>query len=115
MKQKFAFVVLFSLLSVVAFPLVVAGAPEAPVNVPRDAVGTAAGLIAIIENIVNWVFAFMIALSVIFILIAGFQFITGGAKGAEEGREKLIWAIVGIIIAVLAKSIPAAIGFIVKV
>ena len=111
MKQKFVFVVLFSLLAVLILPLAV-GAAE-PTNPLPPPVGSGEVLIQRIDTVINWVFAFMMVLAVLFILIAAFQFVTGGAKGAEEGREKLIWAIVGIIIALLAKSFPAVLKIIV--
>lgn len=65
------------------------------------------GLIALVDTVTNWVFAIFVVLSIIFVLLAAFQFVTGGgdAKKVEEARQKLIWASVGIIIALLAKGL----------
>ena len=68
-------------------------------------------VLLIIKNISNWVFAFMMALSVIFILMAAFEFIANGGEPAKvnEARQRLIWAAVGIVIALLANSFPTVI------
>lgn len=73
-------------------------------------------VLVIIKNITNWVFAFMMVLSVLFILVAAFEFITNGGEPAKinEARWKLIWAAVGIVIAVLANSFPSVIQQILK-
>lgn len=111
MKQKFASFILLSLLSVVVLPAVASAAIGDPL--PGE-VGSPIALLQKIDNIINWVFALMMVLAVVFILMAAFAFVTGGPKGAEEAREKLIWAIVGIVIAVLARSIPAVLKMIIQ-
>lgn len=61
-----------------------------------------------IETIVNWVFTILLITSVFMILIAAFQFVTSGDNpdGITKARSRLIWAIVGIALALFAKSIP---------
>ena len=59
-------------------------------------------LITRIGTIGNWIFAFFLALSIIYIVIAAFQFVTGGPEGVSEARQKLIYAAIGIGIALLA-------------
>lgn len=68
---------------------------------------TGASLLTLVDTATNWVFAIFVILSIIFVLLAAFQFVTGGgdAKKIEEARQKLIWAAVGIIIALLAKGL----------
>ena len=68
---------------------------------------TGLALLDLVDVTTNWVFAIFVVLSIIFVLLAAFQFVTGGgdAKKIEEARQKLIWAAVGIIIALLAKGI----------
>ncbi|MDO8470523.1 MAG: hypothetical protein Q7S63_00935 [bacterium] len=60
----------------------------------------------IVNNVVNWVFAFIMLLSIMFVIMAAFEFVTGGPEGAKEGRQKLIWAAVGIGFAILARAFP---------
>src|SRR3989338_847705 len=66
-------------------------------------------LIARIGTITNWVFAVFVAISVIFIVLAAFQFVTAGGKPEEVSmaRQKLIYAVIGIAIALLARALPA--------
>jgi hypothetical protein len=72
-------------------------------------------LLALVDVATNWVFAIFIVLAIIFVLLAAFQFVTGGgdAKKIEEARSKLIWAAVGVIVALLAKGIVPVIKAIV--
>ena len=72
---------------------------------------TGAGLIALIENLINWFFVGFLLLAVVFILLAAWQFISSKAEpqAVSEAKNKLLWAVVAIIAAVFAKGIPAAI------
>jgi len=70
---------------------------------------TSAALLAKIAAVANWVFVILLVLSVFMILIAAFQFVTGGPEGVGEARQKLIWAVVGIVLAFLARAIPAVV------
>lgn len=64
-------------------------------------------LLSIVDIATNWVFAIFTVLTVIFILLAAFQFITGGGDEAKisEARQKLIWASVGIAVALASKGL----------
>ena len=71
--------------------------------------GSGAALLDRIDVITNWVFAVFVAISVIFIVLAAFQFVTAGGKPEEVNmaRQKLIYAVIGIAIALLARALPA--------
>ena len=62
-----------------------------------------------VSTAADWVFTVLLVLSVFAILMAAFQFVTGGPEGVSEARQKLIWAVVGIGLALLAKGIPTVI------
>jgi hypothetical protein len=64
-------------------------------------------LLDLVDVATNWVFAIFVVLSIIFVLLAAFQFVTAGGEATKvgEARQKLIWASVGIIIALLAKGL----------
>ncbi|MDO8470522.1 MAG: pilin [bacterium] len=68
----------------------------------------------IVDNIVNWVFVFVMLLSVVFVILAGFQFVTGGPEGAKEARERLMWAAIGIGVAILARAFPNVIRMLIS-
>ncbi len=64
-------------------------------------------LLDLVDVVTNWVFAIFTVLTIIFVLLAAFQFVTAGGDAAKvgEARQKLIWASVGIIIALASKGI----------
>ena len=72
-------------------------------------------IIARIQVISNWVFAIFLAISLIYILLAAFQFVTAGGQPdkVSEARQKLIYAAIGIAIALIAAGFPAIIRTIV--
>tara|TARA_Y100000310_G_scaffold311535_1_gene357873 strand:+ start:112 stop:483 length:372 start_codon:yes stop_codon:yes gene_type:complete len=76
-------------------------------NVPT----TGATLITRIQLIANWVFGIFLAISLIFIIVGAFQFVTAGGDPAKvsEARQKLMYAVIGIAIGLLVLGIPAII------
>ena len=61
-----------------------------------------------IYTITDWIFLIVIALAVIFIILAAINFITAGGspEKAATARQMLIYAAIGIIVALLAKALP---------
>lgn len=59
-----------------------------------------------------WVFNVMftgaVIVTVIFVLLAGLQYITGGGDPGKvkEAHQKLLWAAIGFAVALIAKSVP---------
>lgn len=83
-------------------------APRSASSLPgTEPAATGEELLAIIDTVTNWIFAIFVVLSIIFVLLAAFQFVTAGGQAEKvgEARQKLIWAAVGIIIALLAKGL----------
>lgn len=78
---------------------------------------TGAELLLLFDNITDWIFVVLLVAATIFIVLAAFQFITqGGDPGAvTQARTKLLWAAVGIVVAVMAKGIPIVIRNIVGI
>ena len=74
-------------------------------------------LLNTIYNITDWAFVILMAIAVIFVIIGGFMFMT--AAGAPEkttaARNYILYAVVGIIVALLAKAIPPIVKMIVGV
>src|SRR3989344_4407737 len=65
-------------------------------------------LLKVVDQVINLVFTGLIVFAIIYIILAAFQFITAGGDPAAviQARSKLIYAAVGIIIALLARAIP---------
>ncbi|MBI2123768.1 MAG: hypothetical protein HYU04_00815 [Candidatus Wildermuthbacteria bacterium] len=67
---------------------------------------TGAQLLEIIDAVTNWIFAGFVALTVIMVLLAAVQFVQegGNPEKMSEARKKLIWAAVGVAVALAAKG-----------
>lgn len=65
------------------------------------------GVINIINTIGNWMFGILLALAVVFLLYAAFLYLTaaGDSGKTDQAKNIIIYAIVAIIVAVLAKGI----------
>jgi hypothetical protein len=63
-------------------------------------------LMAILGALTNWVFAGFVALAVLMVILAAVQFVTHGGdpEKVSEARKKLIWAAVGVGVALMAKG-----------
>jgi len=63
--------------------------------------------ISAIVTITNIAFTFLIALAILFLIIAGFYFVTASGNPEQIGkaRNMVLWAIVGVVIALLAKGL----------
>ena len=62
-----------------------------------------------IYRVTDWIFVGVLSLVVIFVLIGAFNLLTaaGSPEKVKSGRDFIIWAMVGAIVAALAKAIPA--------
>ena len=66
-------------------------------------------LVNTINNVVNWVFILMLTVSVGLIAFAGFMFMTAGADAEKQKQAggMIKAAVIGIVIAILARIVPA--------
>ena len=74
--------------------------PELPIG-PQ----TGAQLMAIIDNVTNWIFAGFVAVAIIMVILAALQFVKDGGnpEKVSEARQKFIWAAIGVMVALLSK------------
>lgn len=81
-----------------------AQAPTAPVA----PVQTYDQIIALLDKATNWLFAILIAVAIIFILVAAFRYLTAGGDPEKVGKANhaLIFAAVAVAVAIVAKAIP---------
>ena len=73
-------------------------------------------LIERINKIVRWIVTLLVVFSAIFIVMAGFNYVTSGGDEDKISKAKtqLLYGLVGVGIAVLAYALPRVIYFIVK-
>jgi hypothetical protein len=78
--------------------------PEQPPTITINLWGT-------IDVVINWLFAIALIAAVAFLIIAAINFITasGDSKKHEVAKNMIIYALVGIAVAVLAKGLVALI------
>ncbi len=88
------------LLTFLVAPVCFAYTPEGPSAEDID-------ILQIITNIVNWVFAIFLAISALFIIMAAFQFLTAGGDSTKvsSARDKLLYAAIGIAVAMLSRAV----------
>lgn len=93
-----------------------AAAIATPEAVIPTGITTAQGFVDAIRTLTDWLFVILVVISVIFIILAGLQFITGGGDPTtlSAARTKLIWAAVGIGVALLARGLPDAIDNLIR-
>src|SRR3989344_6718251 len=77
--------------------------PPLPENTPTNF----KGLIDVIVTIAQWMFGILMALSIVFILYAAFLYIIsqGNEERIKTAKTILIYAVVGLVVAVLAGGI----------
>lgn len=64
-------------------------------------------LVKIVQSITNWALTFAGALAVLFIIYGGLQYITsaGNEKQAESAKQTLTYAVIGLVVVLLAEVI----------
>jgi len=69
----------------------------------------------IVDNITNWLFAILIAIAVISLIIAAIYFVTaqGDEAKIKTARQFVIYAIVGVVVGIIAKALVMFAGSIV--
>jgi hypothetical protein len=68
---------------------------------------TTTSVTASLGNIANWIFYILIAVSVVMIVVAGIEYVTaqGDPEKIKAAGQKVLYALVGIIVAALAKGL----------
>lgn len=73
-------------------------------------------IINVLNNIINWMFAILLVVAVIYIIIAAYYFVIaqGDSGKVEKGRHMVIYALIGVLIAFVAKGLIALVEQIVS-
>lgn len=73
--------------------------PDFPVVRPAD---TSFAYLDVFKNIAQFLLGLAGAIAVLYLIWAGIQYITGGAKGASAAKDSIVNAIIGIVVIILA-------------
>jgi len=110
MKKILASLTLISLLAV---PMISLAAEQTPIpEAPFDSPDT---LIDKIQDIGNWVFTGLLVVAAIFMVVAGYFFVTasGNAETINKARQMLINALIGVAIGLASKGLISVISSII--
>jgi hypothetical protein len=113
MKKIISTLVLLSILS----PVIVLAVGETSPQKPTAVISTGADLISLISNIGNWVFAIVLAVASVFLIVAGFMFVTAGGnpENVNKARQMLVSALIGVAVAIgalgLVQVIKSILGY----
>lgn len=111
MKKIITILTLASLLvvPVLAFAAEQSEIPAAPFEDISDLMG-------IIENIGNWIFTGLLILAAIFLVVAGYYFVTAGGnpENVNKARQMLINALIGVAVGLAARGLIAVVQNIIQ-
>jgi hypothetical protein len=88
-------------------------AETSPVGVPATGVPTTImEFYGFVCNASNWIFAFILIIAVIMLLYGAFKFFTAGGNDDQvaTARKFITYALVGVAVAILAKSLVFVVG-----
>ena len=77
----------------------VSGPPQTPVTIER--------IIGILERFINWLFTILLAVAVIFIILAAFKYLTaaGDTEKIKSAHTQLIYALVSLGVALVSRGL----------
>ena len=86
--------------------------PTGTMTAPLKGV-TSTSVIGTLGNVANWIFYILLAVSVVLIVLAGMQYATaqGDPEKIKDAGQKVLYALVGIIVAALAKGLVVLVQY----
>ena len=112
-------IILTAFLVLVTFPTIILSETGVPAGTTEEAsdgttggISTIEGLLGVVEKITNYFFTALIALAIIFIILAGFSFLTasGDPVKLNTAKNQLFWALVAVAIGALSKGMVLAVA-----
>lgn len=78
--------------------------PTFPSNVPT----TVGGFVGLICRVAAWMFTFLIVLSIVFIILAAYNYLTsaGDSEKVRTAHRMIIYTAVAVVVAVIARGVP---------
>ncbi len=128
MKKVFSNLVLISLLLVILVPVAVLAQPVESCTIRHEEVAdldpacvegeiseadtSAWGMCCMLDavyTVVDWIFFGLIALVALFIIFGAYDILTaaGDPEKLKKGRERIMWAMAGLAVALLSRAIPS--------
>ncbi len=113
MKLNLKKIGIVAVLAVSVLPLL-AGAQLA--DKPLENITTIKQIMDIINDVINYIFAFLIIMATAMVLYAAYLYLTAGGSEENIGKAKnaIIYAAVGVAVALLSRAVAFIVGSIVK-
>lgn len=72
-------------------------------------------VLTVLDNIINWLFTFLLIFAAIMIIVAAYYFVTasGNPESVSKARHFVIYALIGVVVAFLARGLVVLVGQIV--
>ncbi len=66
----------------------------------------------VLDNITNWLFAILLIVAAIFIIAAGYYFVTaqGDSDKTQKARNWVMYALIGVLVGFVAKGLVMLVG-----
>lgn len=86
------------------------------VPLPSNAPRTFEGFIGIFNTLINWFFTILLIVAIIYILLAAYNYLTaaGDDDKVKKAHKMLIYAVVGIAVALLAQGVRFVVAQLVR-
>ena len=87
--------------SLLALPLVILAQGGAPAEAPT------VDIMRVLDNITNWLFAILLIVAAIFLIVAGYYFVTaqGDPDRIARARNMVLYALIGVLVGFVAKGL----------
>jgi uncharacterized membrane protein len=87
---------------------------QPPISAPSNInnINQITGNAGILCTIINWVFWLLIVLTIIFVLVAAFKYLTaaGDPEKVKSAGNTLLYAAIAVVVALIAKGLPLLIS-----
>jgi hypothetical protein len=112
MKKSLSTLILVSIISLCFLPFAVPVLADYEFQETEPIIEDGQGALDLLLVITNWLFSILMAVAVIFIIMAAWTFLTAGGNpdSITKARQMLIYALVGVGVAVLARGLPILIA-----
>lgn len=108
MKKSLSTLILVSVISLFVLPFIM---PVSAQTVAPTIIESPDEAVTLLETITNWFFTILMAVAVIMLILAAWTFLTAGGNpdSVTKARQMLVFALIGVAVAILAKGLPALI------
>lgn len=98
-------------LMTLAFPLLASAQIQQPpvtAPTPYTNINQVTGQAGLLCTIINWIFWLLIVLTIIFVLVAAFKYLTaaGDPEKVKSAGNTLLYAAIAVVVALIAKGLP---------